>query len=241
MSDCLYWLIGRGCSIACELNWVVTEEIKLLSREEQIKSIKHEISSEMNAEHIDTEPYRELLSILSQQTDPDWRHMFITTNWDYLLQREISNLGLVEKPKWLSNSHVFHINGTVENLNDNSQRSPFLLESDEPEKRVQTTEGNEAFGHMSIGQTFVVIGMSFECETDKFLLASLNRIEDDMPIGSSNWFIINPNAEAMNKTAQSIKNALPRANIYTLNTKFNQWVKNNLPELEKVGILSSNK
>jgi len=214
MSDCLYWLIGRGGSIACNLNWVVTEEIKQLSREEQIIRIKSEVSNEMNASHINVSPYKELLSILSKKTDPDWRHMFITTNWDYLLQREISNLALVEKPRWLSNSHVYHINGTVENLHDNSQRSPFLLESDEPERRVQTTEANEAFDHMSIGQTFVVIGMSFECEMDKFLLASLNRIEDDMPIGSSNWFIINPNTEAMNKTAQSIKNALPRQ-IYT--------------------------
>lgn len=134
-------------------------------------------------------------------------------------------------------THVFHINGTVEELEDNSQRSPFLLETDESSMRMQTNEGNTAFTHMSWGQVFIVIGMSFECEMDKFLLASLNQIEDDLPIGSSSWLIVNPNTEALNKSTQAIKSALPRANVYALNEKFDNWVKNKLPELEKEGIL----
>jgi hypothetical protein len=82
--------------------------------------------------------------------------------------------------------------------------------------------------------------MSFECEMDKYLLASLNQIEDDLPIGNSRWLIVNPNKEALNKSAQAIKSALPRANVYTLNEKFDTWVKSKLPELYKEGILSSN-
>lgn len=135
-------------------------------------------------------------------------------------------------------THVFHIKGTVEELEDNSQRSPFLLETDESSMRMQTNEGNTAFTHMSWGQVFIVTGMSFECEMDKFLLASLNQIEDDLPIGSSSsWLIVNPNTEALNKSAQANKSALPRVNVYALNEKFDNWVKNKLPELEKEGIL----
>ena len=237
MSNCLFWLIGRGASISCNLRWVVPDEINKLGREEQIQKIKEAISEEMDSSYIDTSPYKELLSILSSNTHPDWQHMFITTNWDYLLQREILNMGYTELPKWLSNSHVYHINGTVEELADNSQRSPFLLETDGPEMRMQTNEGNSAFTHMSWGQVFVVVGMSFECEMDKFLLASLNQIEDDLPIGESSWLIVNPNQEALEKSAQAIKTALPRANVYMLNERFDNWVSKKLPELEKEGIL----
>jgi hypothetical protein len=238
VSKCLFWLIGRGASIACNLGWTVRDEINDLDRDSQIKIIKEAIIKEMNSSHVDTTPYKDLLSILSSSTHPDWRHMFVTTNWDYLLQREILSLGLTEQPPWLSNSHVFHINGTVEVLDDNSQRSPFLLETDEPKMRMQTNEGNTAFTHMSWGQVFVVVGMSFECEMDKFLLTSLNKIEDDLPIGSSSWLIVNPNKEALSNSAQAIKSALPRADVYTINETFDNWVKNKLPELGKEGILA---
>jgi len=220
------------------MDWVVSDEINELSREEQVAIIKDTIQKEMDSEKIDTSPYKELLSILSASTNPDWRHCFITTNWDYLLQREIGNLGLSILPKWLSNSHVFHINGTAENLEDNTNRSPFLLESDEPKVRVQTIEGNEAFTYMTWGQVFVVIGMSFECEMDQYLLTSLNHVEDNLPIGESSWLIVNPNIDVLKKSSEAIKAALPRANIYTLNIKFDQWVNNKLPELQSEGILN---
>ena len=35
-------------------------------------------------------------------------------------------------------------------------------------------------------------GMSFECDTDRFLLRVLHKVEDDMPIGKSHWTIVNP-------------------------------------------------
>ena len=36
MSECLFWLIGRGASISCNLSWVVPEIIKELREDEKL-------------------------------------------------------------------------------------------------------------------------------------------------------------------------------------------------------------
>jgi len=237
MSNCIYWLIGRGASISCNLRWEVPPELRKLERTEQIKEIKSALKTEMDSAKVTTEPYRQFLYLLGNHTVEGWRHSFVTTNWDYLLQKEINNLGLTILPSWLSSSHVYHINGTVEDLEDNSNRSPFILEDDGPEQRIQTVEGNTAFTKMIWGQIFVVIGMSFECKADKFLLSSLNKIEDDLPIGESIWLIINPNEIVLNQSAQRIQRALPQARVCVLKEKFDGWVQNKMPELKNEGIL----
>jgi hypothetical protein len=111
---------------------------------------------------VDCSVIKNLLQVLENHTMDDWRHLFVTTNWDYLLQCEIDGLGLTTQPQWLTSTHVFHVNGTVEILPDNSNRSPFLLEEDRAAHRHFTYEANSAYTRMIWSRTFVVVGVSFE-------------------------------------------------------------------------------
>lgn len=191
----------------------------------------------MRRPSVDCSSIQRFLDTLQGHTKPDWRHLFVTTNWDYLLQREILAMGLTMQPPWLANSHVFHVNGTVEVLPDNSNRSPFLLEEDRVGQRIFTPEANIAYTHMIWQRTFVVVGISFECETDRFLLSALNRVESDLPIGESTWFLVNCNVQSLAVSAERISRALPRAKVKPIPATFEAWLAARFPELQTHGVL----
>lgn len=153
--------------MACNLAWVVPLGWALLPRDTKIGRIKSELLVAMNAHDVDSTVIRNFLSGLESRTSQGWAHLFLTTNWDYLLQREILARGYEILPKWLLNSHVFHLNGTVETLNSGN-RSPFLLEEDKDTQRWNTIEANKAINAMLWASCIVVVGMSFECRTDRF-------------------------------------------------------------------------
>lgn len=209
-----------------------------LPREEQIARIKAAIISEMSTAYIDTTDIRLFLSLLAKHTIAPWRHRFHTTNWDFLLQREVLAHENKVQPSWSAETHVYHLNGTVENQPDNSRRSEFVLESDPPRARVATTEGDIAYNKFIWSQTFVVAGMSFECEVDKYLLSAITRAEDDMPIGESCWVVLNPNAKALSATCSRLQSALPRAKIISRSLTFRDWLDAQLPELQSCGALN---
>lgn len=192
----------------------------------------------MTAPYVDTTEIRLFLDTLATHTVKPWQHQFHTTNWDYLLQREILNLGLSIQPDWCAETHVYHLNGTVENLPDNSRRSAFVLESDGADARTSTLEGNTAFDKLIWNQTFVVVGMSFECEVDKFLLSSLRKIGDDLPVGESHWLVVNPNPEALAASCSRLKAALPHAKISAVPSSFGTWLRARLPELQARGAVA---
>jgi len=240
MRQCLTWFFGRGVSIACNFKWVVPYEWKCYKRDEQILMIKKQLKIAMDSEGVNTLPYKNLLSILSTKTKPDWCHQFITTNWDYLLEREINNLNLQVLPKWLCNSFVFHLNGTIEELPDNSNRSPFLLETDNASDRKSTVEANIAFNKIAWQKYFVIVGVSFSCEMDKYTLAILNSVEDYLPIGESYWIAVNPDQKELDNSLRIIQGYLPRAKFYAIKKDFKEWVSSGLAELISItGVLSS--
>jgi len=191
----------------------------------------------MNGPNIDCSVIRKLLNILSEKTVSPWRHLFLTTNWDYLLQREVLKLGHLKQPEWSAETHVYHLNGTVEELADNSRRSLFILETDSSELRTSSTEANIAFTKISWNKTFVVVGMSFECEADKFLLSSFARIQDDLPIGDSEWIIVNPLASTLDITAKRVQAALPHSRVRQVQATFADWIEAQTPELQACGAL----
>lgn len=232
------WFFGRGLSIGCGLDWSVPPEWAALPRADAIARIKSEVLNEMSAPHVCTADITRFLSILANHTAPTWQHQFITTNWDFLLQREIFALGLTVKPPWCANTHVYHLNGTVEHLPDNLNRSEFILESDPPHARTATIEGNIAFNKFTWDRTFVVVGMSFECEADKYLLRLISSVQDGLPIGESSWYILNPNGLDLANTAGRISAALPRARVTTLHKTFRAWLDEKLPELHACGALN---
>jgi len=238
MKDSATWIFGRGASVACNLKWIVPEDWKTLGREKQISLIKKQLKIEMDSDQVDTLPYKNLLSALSLRTNENWCHLFITTNWDYLLEKEIYNLGLQVLPKWLCDSFVFHLNGTIEELEDNSNRSPFLIETDKASDREKTVETNIAFNKIAWRQFFIVVGLSFRCEMDKFTLSILNTVEDDLPIGESCWIVVNPNETELKDTMSIIQGYLPRAKFYPIEKGLNDWINSGLTELAKVGIIN---
>ena len=236
--ECVNWLFGRGLSIACNLSWSVPNEWQTLPRTDKIERIKSRLREEMDAPSVDSAIIKRLLGVLSKHTTTNWRSRFITTNWDYLLQREILALNLDIQPTWMANSHVFHLNGTVEELEDNSHRSPFLLEEDPAAQRCFTPEANIVYNQMLWDRTFVVVGMSFECDTDKFLLSALSRAEDDLPIGESVWVVVNRNPEVLDISCSRIAQALSRAVVKDVCADFDCWLEHGLKELQECGAIA---
>ena len=234
------WFFGRGLSIGCGLQWSVPEDWAMLERPVLVNRIVHAVRNEMEQPHIDTTDIREFLSFLAQRTTVPWQHQFHTTNWDYLLQREISALELCAQPQWCANTHVYHLNGTVESLDDNQHRSAIVLETDPASARTPTTETNTAFSKIIWNTTFVIVGMSFECEVDKFILHSLNRVQDDLPIGESHWILVNPNANALVATSRRLQEALPNGRIVTVASFFGEWLRSEMPELQVTGAVDAN-
>lgn len=209
-----------------------------MPREQKISRITAALREEMKKASIDCTPIRSLLGLLSAHTNLGWRHRFITTNWDYLLQHEILDIGLSVLPSWLANSHVFHLNGTVEDLPDNSTRSPFLLEEDLGTQRASTQEADVVYNQMIWDRHFVVVGMSFECETDRFLLQALSRAEDDLPIGESSWVVVNPSETALEASCQRIEKALPRASVMRVRGTLTEWLQSEPKKLREWGALA---
>lgn len=232
------WLFGRGASISCGLDWTVPDGWLSLDRDELIERIRMTLIKEMAKRSIDPSIYSNLISTLASKTSHGWKHLFITTNWDYLLQREIQQLKLTDLPEWLVDSHVFHLNGTVEELPNNSRRSPFLLETDSPSYRISTDEANMAIEKILWAQMFVVVGMSFDCEMDRTFLAFIGRHQDNLPIGNSKWIILNPDKVSLEGVAKKLTGLMPNATIITVQTSFEDWQKNYMPELAKENVIT---
>lgn len=239
MTQVVEWLFGRGLSIGCGLLWSVPHDWRACSRGDQVALIREAILQEMLAPQIDTRDIAVFLDILAARTKEGWQHRFHTTNWDFLLQREISRrfpVGAV-KPWWLASSHVYHHNGTAEGQSSDPFRSQLLLESDPQTARFPSPESNTAFQKMVSSRLFVVVGMSFECGVDRFLFKALNRVQDHLQVGDSCWLIVNPSSVALKGTRSMILDALPVAEVCTLEMNFGGWVQKELPELLSRGVI----
>ena len=210
----------------------------MLPREDCVAGIRTVLAREMNSPEVSVAPYERLLEILATRTADGWSHRFLTTNWDYLLQRTITRLDLKRQPSWLDNSHVLHLNGTVEVLIDNSQRSAFILESDEGAAREPSHEFDAALHEMAWDCHFVVVGMSFECQGDKYILRWLSCIEDDLPVGQSTWLVLNPDPIALAASLNGIQSALPRACVRGSTLTLEDWIASGLDPLAQFGVLT---
>jgi hypothetical protein len=182
-------------------------------------------------------PYKDLLKILSENTLPNWCHDFNTTNWDYLLQREISGLEISTKPKWLLSSHVSHLNGSVENWGNTCNRSEILLESDSANKRIWSLEANTALNVLIHQRVVIVAGISFKCATDRRFLDVLNSVSDELPIGESTWIIINSDLQELNDLKILLNKKLPNCRIVPVHQGFREWVTLGCLELKGQCIL----
>ena len=208
---------------------------------QQIPVIRQAVCKQMADPKTDTADITRLLDILAVRTAPPWQHRFHTTNWDYLLQREITQLYPAGsyKPRWLASSHVYHHNGTVEKLANNACRSPILLETDVEDARVASLESDKAFNSFVWSRVFVVVGMSFECAVDRFLFKALRRVQDEMPVGESHWIVVNPCTKSLQDTLQQLNTVLPGATVSGCAMKFDRWLDQKMSELQPHGVLTA--
>ena len=222
------WLFGRGASIECGLTWCESEYARGLEREERTRLIETELQCEMLKPHINTAIYRNLIQNLNNQTPVGSQHLFITTNWDYLLQKEIDahikQIRPGHKPSWLLNSRVYHINGSVEPV-DKANRTPMYFETDLYDARRQSQEMNKALGYLIWEKCIVVIGMSLKCPMDNALICYLGQHQDNLPVGEATWNVVNPDTSDLEETCMLLRRALPRASINRFVNTFSKWLE----------------
>jgi hypothetical protein len=202
MSQGCTWLFGRGASIANGLKWEVPQDWKedliaeRITREAHVRMITGRLRQEMMRITEYPTPYTRLLDTMASSTLDGGHHRLITTNWDYLLQRDLNNWINANNqgcaPRFLStHGTVYHLNGSVE-PGDFQNRSPSLLETDSASVRNKTYEANKALNYLLWSNLIVIVGMSFECDMDRGLLATLRAHEDDLPIGSALFVVVEP-------------------------------------------------
>ena len=241
MSQDCTWLFGRGASIANGLKWEVPQDWKddliaeRITREAHLRMIAERLRQEMMQIPEYSTPYTRLLDIMASSTVDQGHHRLITTNWDYLLQRDL-NIWINANspgyaPRFLStHGTVYHLNGSVE-PGDFQNRSPFLLETDSASVRNKTYEANKALNYLLSSNLIVIVGMSFECDMDRGLLATLRAHEDDFPIGSALFVVVEPNRAILETTYKKFGYCFPRANGIRVNSYFAEWIDSGMPEL----------
>lgn len=231
------WLFGRGCSVSCGLPWKVKWWYQAMPRACRVKLIKKAIRKEITRVPVGVGPYKVMLDLFLTHTDPRYCHALLTTNWDFLLQREISSFCQSAKPKWLYDSHVFHLNGSAEQW---GVRSEMLLETDPPSARKGSHEANKAYNIMLNQKLFIVIGMSFKCPTDKSFLNQLQKHEDFFPAGDATWLVVNNSQSDLLVTGRALTQRFPGCKTVLVCDTFDDWIKKKCPELFREGVFKAN-
>ncbi len=235
------WLLGRGDSIANGLSWIVPDAWRCdllecrVTREAHIHMVIDSVRSEMSNPAVHCGPYQHLLNTMAERTVDQGHHRLMTTNWDYLLQRELdawieaNHPGSV--PRFLGiDGVVRHFNGSVE-PGDFPNRSPFLLETDSANTRRTAYEANQAFQLLLDSTLIVIVGMSFECNTDRGLLGALGVQEDYFPIHGAFFIVLDPCRETLEDTCRKLAACFPRAGGLRVNSGLAEWIDAGMPEL----------
>ncbi len=238
--DCT-WVFGRGASIANGLSWVVPQAWKndliagRVARDAHVHMITEALREEIARVPQGMTPYRRLLDIMATKTVAEGHHRLLTTNWDYLLQRDVLNWVEANTPgyapRFLStHATVYHLNGSVE-PGDFKNRSPFMLETDSASVRRATFEANQALTLLLWSTLIVIVGMSFECDMDRGLLATLRAHEDNVPIGNALFVIVEPSKETLESTYAKLAYCFPRAGGIRVNQGLAEWIDSGMPKL----------
>jgi hypothetical protein len=206
-----------------------------MSRHEHVRQITRALRSEIGKLSVPRQPYRRLLDMMRSDTVEEGRHRLFTTNWDDLLQRELlawmkDNSGSCAPRFLATHGVVHHLNGSVE-PGEWQNRSPFMLETDDARTRVHSHEANAAFNMILWSELVVIVGMSFECDTDRGLLGALREHEDNMPIGSAQFVIVDPDERSVSATYQKLAYCFPRGGGVKVKSGLAEWITAGVPEL----------
>lgn len=217
------WLFGRGASIASGVTWEEPQEWEGKDRQERIRNIDRNLTEQMQNIPVGENPYSRLLFMLENK--PRQKNLFVTTNWDYLLQREINSKNYTSPLEWLEDSQVFHLNGSVEKWGDTRYRSPILLPNDN--SRKNSLEFQRAFNQIIWANFFVIVGLSFKHKVDAQLIELLKPHEDNMPFGEGEYLIVNDSLEDLKRLESILKRNFPRSKVIKVQDNFKSWVDAN--------------
>jgi hypothetical protein len=224
--------------MACRLTWTVPPTVEALpSRDARVAAISEAVRATMVEPGIDTAPYAALLALLEKRTSPAWRHLFMTTNCDTLLDREVNAKCQVAAPPWLTSTFVFHLNGrALDTMPDPERRSAILLETDSESDRAKSQEYEQAKAYLKWAHTVIEAGMSFTCETDRALLDRLGL--EPLPIECARWIVVDSDASTLGRVCATIRSRFPGAEVRAGARDFASWVEGGLSELGEGGILN---
>lgn len=238
--DCT-WIFGRGAAIANGLPWSVPNPwnddlaAKRVTRERHVSMITAALREEIQRLRETSTTYLKLLDTMASGTVEHGHHRLLTTNWDYLLQRDLNTWMTRNRPgyapRFLStHDTVYHLNGSVE-PGSFQNRSLIMLETDSPQERIASYEANQAFNLLLCSTLVVVVGMSFECDVDRGLLGALRAHEDNAFLGSALFVIVEPDSETLERTYAKLACCFPRAGGIRVNCGLAEWIERGMPEL----------
>ncbi len=230
----VFWIMGRGVSVSCGLDWNKKNwnDVRLEEIRERLKEIQ---------QNVDTKPLDRLLDHCENLTDLDWKHTFSTLNWDTLFEKAINKRGWMETPKWMSSSHVYHWNGTIEKHPNNGEcekltgRSPMVLPPDPPSSRGKSVEANFAFAEMGWAEVLVICGVSFANDCDDALICLIEWVQDELPIGEVRCIVVNYDGEALKRSCEKLQKYM-RQPIIPVNQLFEDWINGGCKELQEAGV-----
>ena len=106
-----------------------------------------------------------------------------------------------------------------------------MLETDSATVRHSTHEANHAFKLVLISTLVVIVGMSFECDTDRGLLGALRTHEDNTPIGEALFIVVDPCSGTLDRTLSTLTEHFPRAGGLRVTMGLSEWLDAGMPEL----------
>jgi hypothetical protein len=227
----IVWLAGRGVSMSVGLDWDVPPQLYEafkrgeLDRDALCKRICEELARVQDDARLDTWPLDELLRTLRTNTR-DWKHSFVTTNWDTVLDDVLRSHPQHEA----IDPVVWHLNGSIEDP------STLCTEVDSGEARERAFEANKGFQQLLKANVCVVVGLSLKSQPDKDLAAQLGKNQGSTPAGET-WLVVNHEADEVRHAIELLSQRLPQARLRAITTPFDAWVRNGMAELRELGVL----
>lgn len=234
------WIFGRGASIACGAAWEEPETWKEKDRHERIQNINRNLAKQMRNVPVGRNPYSHLLFLLEHKTTPNQKSLFITTNWDYLLQREIDSGDYDPCPRGSGQRYVWHLNGSIKKGRDSRYCSPIILPEDD--KRTDNQEFSWAMNQIVCERLFIIVGMSFQCKADEKILRVLRPDQNKLPFGEGRYLIVNNSAKDLERLESVIKSYFPRVDIIKEQADFKSWIdekRESIGNFEPFGVLTN--
>jgi len=233
MPRSVVWLAGRGVSLNCGLEWDVPAELYEafkrgeLPREALARRISEELARAQESAPIDTWPLDSLLLALRKHGNQrEWKHLFVTTNWDTVLDEVLQSHPAHEGVE----ASVAHLNGSIDDP------STLFTEADSREARDAAININAGFQNLLKAQVCVVVGISLSNALDQELVARLGS-RQDVPAASGAWLVVNHAPEEVQRVCDVLREHLPRARLIPVTTPFDAWVRGGMPELRELGVI----